>query len=110
MGEGYSLKRLDALEARTLRCAYIKKHFPELVSEDQADLLYFCMYSMQMSMLYLKETDLETAESRIRRVVKELRPLRCPSGMVAMQKIWFYMAQLCIKNTCWLRNRLKIGL
>ena len=110
MGEGYSLRRLDALEARVLRCAYIKKHFPELVSEDQASLLLFCVYSMQMRMFYLKGTEQETAESRIERIVKGLRPLCCPREMAIKQRIWFYMAQLCIKNTCRLRNRLKIGL
>lgn len=110
MDADYSLKRLDALEAKVLRSGYVQSHYPKITLEEKADLLFSCMYHMQMSMRFLKGALLETASTRIQNVVKELRPVQAFHTMTLKHRFWMYAAQLSLKTTCKLRNSLKIGL
>ena len=110
MGEGYSLKRLDAIEAKVQRSNFVQARFPSLVFKEKTNLLFSCIYHMQMSMKFLKGKDFETAESCLQKIVKDLRPLHCPDKMAIKQRFWLCSAQLSLKNTCRLRNYLKVGL
>lgn len=110
MGEGYSLRRLDGLEAKVLRSSFVQHSFSEIAQEEKADLLFSCVYHMQMSMRFLNGAELEEAESRIRKIMADLRPVRNFRGMKLKQCVWLYSAQLSLKATCGLRNYLKIGL
>lgn len=110
MGDGYSLKRLDALEAKALRSSFVQAYYPKIAEEERVDLLFSCIYHMQMSMRFLRGTALETAESRIQYVVENLRPVSCYQGMEFKRRVWLCSAQLSMKITCKLRNFLKIGL
>lgn len=49
MGEEYSLKRLDAIEAKVQRHAYIKENFPMLENLSAKDLWFTCIYQGQMA-------------------------------------------------------------
>ena len=49
MGEEYSLKRLDAIEAKIQRHAYIKENFPMLENLSAKDLWFTCIYQGQMA-------------------------------------------------------------
>lgn len=110
MGADYSLKRLDALEAKVLRSSFVQSHYPNITLEEKADLLFSCVYHMQMSMRFLKGAELETASIRIQKIVRNLRPVRAFHAMAIKQRLWLYAAQLSLKATCRLRNFLKIGL
>lgn len=110
MGEGYSLRRLDALEAKVQRNSFVQSHYPNITLEEKADLLFSCVYHMQMSMRFLKGAELETASIWILNVVHNLRPVRAFREMAIKQRLWLYAAQLSLRTTCRLRNFLKIGL
>ncbi len=110
MGADYSLKRLDALEAKVLRSSFVQAYYPKIILEEKANLLFSCVYHMQMSMKFLNEEALETVESRIQKVAEDLRPIRAFRAMTLKQRVWLYAAQLSLKTTCRLRNFLKIGL
>lgn len=109
MGEGYSLRRLDSLDAKLLRLVYIREHFPQLVSLAQCDLLFSCMYAMQMCLQHLSFSDMALAREKIVNIINFLRPIHRQKGMSAKQSIWLYISQLSFEKTCKLRNMLMIG-
>lgn len=109
MGEGYSLKRLDGLEAKALRAQYIEQHFPSLIPADKCERLFACMYAMQQSLRHLHGAELKTAKKRIREIFSSGKPYRKEQGLSRKQCIWFYLAQISFTGTCRLRNCLKIG-
>lgn len=107
MGENYSLKRLDGLEAKQQRFAYIKSNYPALEDIARTDLLSSCMYAMQMSLRYLPEKDMERAYHQIYGIWRKAKGKICCSFK---QKVWYWMANMSFSGTCRLRNILKIGL
>lgn len=109
MGEGYSLKRLDALEARILRFSYIQESFPALEPLERTNMLFFCMYSMQMAMRYLPKEEIAVAETRIVSVIRELQLLQKHGGLTPKQRLWVSLARCSMRGTCRLRNALNIG-
>lgn len=106
MGESYSLKRLDALEAKQQRLEYLKEHYPALENAAQINLMFSCMYAMQMSLQHLPKTDLPSARKRIMEAWHRSKgDLEC----TLKQKIWYTLAYVSFEGTCRLRNLLKIG-
>lgn len=109
MNSGYSLKRLDALEAKWERQAYIDSNFPQLGGIARVSLLNSCLYSGQMALRYMKGTErdeaVNTAQRYFRQGKKEIGEL--PSTM--KQKIWLSLAGISFPLICRLRNRLQIG-
>ena len=110
MGEGYSLKRLDALEARVRRLEFIEESFPSLESKERTSLLFFCIYSLQMAVRYLPKEEYSIAEERVFGAVQKLQLLKKTEALTAKQRIWARLARCSLTGTCLLRNALKIGL
>lgn len=110
MGAKYSIKRLDALEGKEQRNSFIHNRFPELAAESEADLLFSCLYIMQMCEQYMCADELAIAKIRVKGVVDAIRPVHRPQGMSLKASIWLYMAQLSFECSYKLRNILKIGL
>lgn len=110
MGVGYSLKRLDALEARVQRYQYIQTYFPGLVATERVAFLFFCIYSMQMAQKYLSGDDYQAATLRINRTIREKKLLHGDGNLSLKQRLWVTLAQLSLGITCRLRNMLHIGL
>lgn len=107
MGEKYSAKRLDALDAMELRCEYMKERFPKLYNNALAVYIGSCMYHLQLALI--AGTDKEV----IRNI--EIRIGYKKNGNVfenlaGKQKWWMHMFVLMPTATCKLRNLLKIGL
>ena len=106
MGEGYSLKRLDALEAKQQRLEYLKIHNPALENTAQIDLLFSCIYAMQMCLLHLATKEWPVAKKVIVNIWRK------NSGKIKMsfkQRTWYTIACISLEGTCRLRNWLKIG-
>ena len=110
MGVGYSLKRLDALEARVQRYQYMQAHFPGLVAIERTTFLFFCIYSMQMAQKYLSGDNYQTAKQRIKRTISKIKLLDEVGNLSFKQRLWVALAQLSLGMTCRLRNVLHIGL
>lgn len=107
MGEGYSLKRLDSLEAKQQRLEYLKIHYPALENAGRIELLFSCVYAMQMSLRHLSRQKLKTAKKII---VSTWHHNKGNAGMSFKQRIWHSLASISFEGTCRLRNLLKIGL
>lgn len=112
MGESYSLKRLDAVEAKALRMAFIHEQFPILETLAQIDLLFTCMYHGQMAIKYLGTSERKQAFTMLEEMVK-LCPV--PQGneyrmKSVKHKIWVRLAKWNLALACRIRGTLGIGL
>lgn len=112
MGEGYSLKRLDAIEAKLCRIHFVRHHFPTLESPAQIDLLFTCMYQGQLAITHLEKPERKQAFSVLKETAKQC-PL--PQGneyqaMPAKHKFWTHLAKQNLVFACRIRNFLGIGL
>lgn len=109
MNSGYSLKRLDALEAKLERQAYIDCKFPALGGTSRANLLGSCVYSGQMALLHMKgpERDkvVSIAEDYFHKAARGIGELPIPMK----QKVWLALAERKFVFTCKVRNQLRIG-
>lgn len=108
MGEGYSLKRLDAVEAKVQRCAYIQERFPALSPLAVKDLWFTCIYQGQLALRTLDKTEAEKILAHFENVM-ERQPFQM-EGCSAKERLWLNMAKSSLMATCRVRNALKIGL
>lgn len=86
MGEGYSLKRLDAVEAKYQMLEFIRRNFPTLISACETDLFYTCLYHGQMATKYLDRVETK----QVFAFLKEKMPSFC-----------FFSYHIPLKNRCW---------
>ena len=108
MGEEYSLRRLDAVEAKVQRHAYIKENFPALENLSAKDLWFTCIYQGQMA---VRNLDDESAERVIAYLEKKLERMPLPSCTGNLKEtVWLTMANTNLLKTCKIRNTLSIGL
>ena len=111
MGAGYSLRRLDVVEAYEKRYSYISDHFPELESEARIGAVSACIYHGQMALKHLHSSEQRTAFSKLGQTMG-----RFPYQKVdyATKKkthiIWFWMAKKSLYLVCRIKNTLGIGL
>lgn len=107
MGEGYSLKRLDAVEAKCQRLEFVRLNYPDLVPICEMDLFFTCLYHGQMAIKYL---DHEQAK-QVLAVLKERIPALCCRSfhMPLKNRCWAVMSKISLKMTCRIRSALGIG-
>ena len=110
MGKGFSLRRLDALEAYEARLKYVKEFFPQLMEETVLTTWFSCMYQQQMALRHLEPPQREYATQKIKKTCMylksvDLRMRRLPFK----QKIWFNLSKINFLWTCKLRNQLRVG-
>lgn len=110
MAERYSIRRLDALEAMELRCQYIKENMPELTALAYKNYIMSCLYNYQ-AICQDKECDKDGSirKNIISRINKENKRIALKNSNTKY-KIWFRMFFLFPDSTCFIRNKLKIGL
>lgn len=108
MGETYSLKRLDAVEAKQHRHDYIKDHFPNLMDLSLKNLWFSCIYQGQLSQ---REMNQEQTKQTIKYLQGVLAEYPCwLKGYTAKERIWLSFASISLSGVCRIRNCLHIGL
>ncbi len=111
MGEGYSLKRLDAIKAKTEQVEYYSKCHSELENLAKIKLCYACIYHGQMALKHLPKEEREKAISFLQITLrKNTVPLQARRGMRFSHRIWIFLAFFSLSMTCRIRNELGIGL
>ncbi len=109
MGNSYSLKRLDAVEAKSLRQDFLKLNFPTLEQQGLESIVFTCIYHGQLSLAYLNNTDKKTAlivlNSTVNKYIRDIDS----SILSSKQKIWILLLKISFNFTCKIRNALKIG-
>lgn len=69
MGNGYNIRRLDALEGKMNRQAYIEKNFPTLTTKAKVDLYGSCMFAYQCVLKFMSGNDKKKAS----KIIKEYK-------------------------------------
>lgn len=111
MGSDFSIKRLDAIEAKLQRQKYLERNFPMLREQGLANLYFSCMYTGQLALRFVPRENRETIFKKINEYLKQ-----CPISrgmfkkMEISHQIWLYLVKVSLINTCRLRNILKIGM
>lgn len=110
MGEKFSEKRLDAIEAKCLRLDYLMSHYPELIPAALCGLHFECLYFGQQAMRTLPRQEAAPILERLKDTVAEhplggdiLRTRRLS------HRVWLRLAHISLSTACWIRNLLKIG-
>lgn len=107
MGTGYSLKRLDALEAKMQRIQFVQAHYPDMVRDAKTDLSFFCLWSEQKVLRSLSGCERQSGLSKIEEVWKQLYDAK-PRTM--KECFWLKLGRISLRYTAKLRNVLHIGL
>ena len=111
MGETYSLKRLDALEAKLQRQVYIDAKFPQMSLQAKLNLFGSSIYAGQMSLIHLSREQQAIAKKKINGILSEcaISFKECIS-VIGSNKLWFTLAKISFWGTCKIKNLLKKGL
>lgn len=111
MSKKYTLKRLDALEAKMLRQKYIECSYPKLFAIAKMNFFMSCLYQGQMVLLYLDGNELIEGKRVIDTYIKIAKPSISYIHILSnKEKIWFIAALLSFWKTCAIKNILKKGL
>lgn len=110
MGEGYSLKRLDAVEAKVRRQEYLELSMPELAGKGRVNLLFTCMWHGQMALKHLKASEVKHVFSELERIVRTTAPRSKEIRAYPIkQQVWMLLAIDKLMLVCRIRNMLGIG-
>ena len=111
MGQQFSEKRLDSIEAKCIRQVFLAQNYPALAGTALCGLHFSCMYLGQKALLSMPDERLKSVLADLSEVMA-----RHPIGPAVMNaqplthRAWLLLASRSLKRTCRLRNRLKIGL
>lgn len=109
MGENYSIRRLDALEAKSERQEYLQEKFPELADNACKNLFFSCIYSYQKVLCNMDKSNRAEAKSRVLSVVKKY-PVTNVKIFSPKEHMWYIISKISFDLLCRIRNFMKIGL
>ena len=110
MHQSFSLKRMDALEAKLQRLKYIEEGFPSIVSEAKCNLYFTCIYLQQMALKNMNKKEQMAMRKKIRNCLNSFRIEKSDLQSIDnKQRVWFWLSRLSFIGTCRIRNILKIG-
>ena len=107
MGESYSPKRLDALDAMQLRCEYIKTHFPDLFDNSLQNYMGSCLYHLQLALHSHQDKAVIHNITERRSSGKQYDFYNSLTGN---HKVWMKCFMTAPILTAKIRNLLKVGL
>lgn len=100
-------KRLQAIDAKIQRLDYIKRNYPSLEEVCLINLWFTCIYQGQMALMELEKKKAQNVIESLINVLKKY-PVN-HYKLYGNEKIWINMAKRTLKITCWIRNKLQIG-
>lgn len=106
MGESYSPKRLDALDAMQLRCEYIKTHFPDLFDNSLQNYMGSCLYHLQLALRSHQEEVIKNITQRRSYGKRYISYNQMPRK----NKLWLKCFMRAPVMTARIRNLLKVGM
>ncbi len=111
MGEDYSLKRLDAMEAYGRRYEYIKQNFPELECRSLCAITTSCIYHGQMALRFLPKAERRQAMQYLN-AVKRRYPVKHKDYAVLKfsHRFWISLSRISLPGVCRLKNLFGVGL
>lgn len=107
MHQPFSLNRLQGIQAKAQRLAFLQQNMPELAEDGRADLFDACLFSMQSSLRWLQGEELERARTEIRRVLENIGPIKPRTCDGFKRKMLIRSTQASLEGTCRLLNFLQ---
>lgn len=104
MHQGFSLKRVQSLEAKQQRLNYLSRRMPELVEEAEEDMVMTCLFIQQESLRTLKGEELNKASCLIREAMEAVVPLSDNPENGKLRRILLTLAQRNLTATARLLN------
>lgn len=110
MGQSYSYKRLDVIEAKVQRQKFLEQYFPELTQIGKYNLLLSCLYQGQLVCEFLNDYNQKKALQYLSNVstTYKLRFKEC-THFYLKNSIWILLGSRFFVFACRLRNILNIG-
>lgn len=110
IGSTFSIRRLDALEAKSNRQEYIETNYPDLKSVAKIDFYGTCMFCYQSALKYLSKTEKKSAIKIINKFRKEcnltFREIMSVSGGT---RKYFLFSKFSFYLCCKIKAVLNIG-
>lgn len=111
MHETYSIKRMQALEAKRERANYINEKYPDLKGISEKNYWLSCLFQGQMILKCLRGKEKVEAIKLLQYYWKENRLTIQEIRTLSLDyKIWALCSKVSIYMTCMLRNLLKKGI
>lgn len=110
MGEGYSLRRLDAMEAVCRRYEYFRESFPGLAAAALVSIWEGCIYHGMMALTYLDAKDRRCVFEKLA-AIRKAYPIRHRDYRERKlpHRLWISISRISLKGVCMIRRRLRIG-
>ncbi len=109
MGNSFSEKRLDALEAMEQRSDFLRRKYPRLTDISENGIFTYCMYLMQQSLRSRDRS--KKVQARLREYAAAHKPsLRRLRLLSLGSAFWHILADVCFTGTCRIRNLLRRGI
>lgn len=111
MHQAYSIKRLEAIEAKCKRLELIEERFPKLAFQCSKDLLFSCLYHGQKAKTHLTKSDEKAACIQLKSIIDHLnlQGFEEYGSLSRKERLWIEMAGRSFSFTCRIRNLLGIG-
>lgn len=110
MGEGYNIRRLDALEGKANRQIYIEEHFPNLAVQSRLDMFNSCIFAYQCILKYLTGAEKREAKEIIFRYKNNYSPSFSDiKSADSSSRKWYVLAKLSFSFCCKIKSVLNIG-
>lgn len=107
----FALPRLHAIDAKKERLLFLQQHYPTLISEAKVNFWHTCLFLGQMSMLHMNKNDKRIAVDKLKALQQEFSLKKDDIKKLSLkQQVWWYLTAVSFKQTCRLRNLLKIGI
>ncbi len=109
MGVGYTIKRLDGIEARIRRMKYFENDH-ELGPLVKARIQYDYLFHLQCVLTYLKGMERNQEINFLLDQIKQLKSIDYKdSGVTLKYQLWFFLFRHFPVTVARIRNKLKIG-
>ncbi len=109
MRRPFSVRRLQGLDAKQERLAFLRERFPALTELGRRDLLFTCLMCMQGSLRYLRGEELIAAREKIRRTLDRLGKVAWDGSAGVKRNVLLWLAQRSMEGTArglnWLEDR-----
>lgn len=106
MHQQFSLKRVESLQAKLQRLAYLEERMPALVPDAREDLVMACLYLMQMSLRFLRGEELKNAKTLIFAAAEAAWPIPEREGRSFARGLLLKLARRNLEGTARLLNGL----
>ena len=109
MGQGYSIKNLDGLEARYKQYEFMKDNYPNLVFISKKAAFFYGLFLYQKFLVNksIEKTSFLCIEKYLENLTFSKNEIK---NLTYKERIWIFLSKKSLFITCKIRNLMKIGI